>query len=84
MPRGEYIELAGCREHNLKDVSVSIPKERLVVLAGPAGSGKNALAFATLAAECARQWQASLPLAWRRALPRTASCSRFSRRQASA
>lgn len=69
MPRGEYIELAGCREHNLKDVSVSIPKERLVVLAGPAGSGKNALAFATLAAECARQWQASLPLAWRRALP---------------
>ena len=69
MPSGEYIELAGCREHNLRDVSVSIPKERLVVLAGPAGSGKNALAFATLAAECARQWQASLPLAWRRALP---------------
>ena len=69
MPRGEYIELAGCREHNLKDVSLSIPKERLVVLAGPAGSGKSALAFATLAAECARQWQASLPLAWRRALP---------------
>ena len=55
----QYIEIVGASENNLKQVSVRIPKEKLVVLAGVSGSGKSSLAFDTIAAESSRQWQAS-------------------------
>ena len=42
-----YIELEGASSHNLKSVSVKIPKESLVVITGRSGSGKSSLAFAT-------------------------------------
>ena len=66
----EEIEIIGASENNLKHVSVSFPKEKLVVLAGVSGSGKSSLAFDTVAAESCRQWQATYPLFLRNRLPR--------------
>ena len=66
----QYIEITGASENNLKQVSVRIPKEKLVVLAGVSGSGKSSLAFDTIAAESSRQWQASYPAYLRNRLPR--------------
>lgn len=56
----ETIRIVNARENNLKHLTLEIPKEKLVVLAGVSGSGKSTLAFDTLAAESSRQWQASL------------------------
>jgi excinuclease ABC subunit A len=47
----EYIEIIGARTHNLKNVTVKIPKNTLVVMTGVSGSGKSSLAFETLYAE---------------------------------
>lgn len=47
----DYIEVKGARVNNLKNVSVRIPHNRLVVLTGVSGSGKSSLAFDTLYAE---------------------------------
>jgi excinuclease ABC subunit A len=47
----ENIEIIGARTHNLKNVSVTIPKNSLVVMTGVSGSGKSSLAFDTLYAE---------------------------------
>ena len=66
----QYIEIVGASENNLKQVSVRIPKEKLVVLAGVSGSGKSSLAFDTIAAESSRQWQASYPAYLRNRMPR--------------
>ena len=66
----QYIEITGASENNLKQVSVRIPKEKLVVLAGVSGSGKSSLAFDTIAAESSRQWQASYPAYLRNRMPR--------------
>ncbi|OLY91940.1 Excinuclease ABC subunit A [Cnuella takakiae] len=52
----EYIEVLGAREHNLKNVDISIPKNKLVVITGISGSGKSSLAFDTIYAEGQRRY----------------------------
>ena len=54
------IQIRGAREHNLRNVSVDIPKKRLVVFTGVSGSGKSSLAFDTLYAEGQRRYVESL------------------------
>ena len=56
----EYIQIRGAKEHNLKNISLDIPKNRLVVLTGVSGSGKSSLAFDTLYAEGQRRYVESL------------------------
>ncbi|MGF1678408.1 MAG: excinuclease ABC subunit UvrA [Candidatus Methylacidiphilales bacterium] len=55
-----HITLRGARQHNLKNVSLSLPKNALVVFTGPSGSGKSSLAFDTLFAEGQRRYVQSL------------------------
>ncbi len=57
---GDYIEIKGARVNNLKNVSVKIPRDKLVVIAGVSGSGKSSLAFDTLYAEGQRRYVESL------------------------
>ncbi len=45
-PQEEMIEIIGAREHNLKNIDISIPKNKLVVFTGVSGSGKSSLALA--------------------------------------
>jgi len=52
----EYIEVLGARVHNLKNIDVKIPRERLVVITGLSGSGKSSLAFDTIYAEGQRRY----------------------------
>jgi excinuclease ABC subunit A len=56
----DHIQITGAREHNLRSVSVKIPKKQLVVLTGVSGSGKSSLAFDTLYAEGQRRYVESL------------------------
>jgi len=56
----EYIKVIGAREHNLKNVNLEIPREKLVVITGPSGSGKSSLAFDTIYAEGQRRYVESL------------------------
>lgn len=59
MPRQEIV-VRNAREHNLKGVSLALPKNRLIVITGPSGSGKSSLAFDTLYAEGQRRYVESL------------------------
>ncbi len=55
-----HISVRGAREHNLKNVSLDIPREKLVVITGLSGSGKSSLAFDTIYAEGQRRYVESL------------------------
>ena len=55
----DFIEVIGAREHNLKNISVSFPRNKLVVITGISGSGKSSLAFDTIYAEGQRRYMES-------------------------
>ena len=56
----EFINIKGAREHNLKDLHLTLPREKLVVITGLSGSGKSSLAFDTIYAEGQRRYVESL------------------------
>ena len=60
MEKNKYIKVTGAREHNLKNISVAIPKDSLTVITGPSGSGKSTLALDILYAEGQRRYIESL------------------------
>ncbi len=60
MPPSEQLVVSGAREHNLKDVTVALPRNALVVITGLSGSGKSSLAFDTIYAEGQRRYVESL------------------------
>ena len=55
-----FIVIKGAREHNLKNLDVEIPRDKLVVITGLSGSGKSSLAFDTIYAEGQRRYVESL------------------------
>ncbi len=55
----DYIEIVGAREHNLKNISLTFPRNKLVVITGISGSGKSSLAFDTIYAEGQRRYMES-------------------------
>ena len=69
LARGQCIHIQGAREHNLKNISLDIPREQLVVVCGPSGSGKSTLAFDIVYAEGQRRYVESLSAYARQFLP---------------
>src|SRR5688572_21148135 len=59
-PLMDRLVVRGARQHNLKNISLSLPRNRLVVITGPSGSGKSSLAFDTIYAEGQRRYVESL------------------------
>lgn len=57
-----WIEVRGAKQHNLKNIDLKIPKNKLVVITGVSGSGKSSLAFDTIFAEGQRRYVESLQL----------------------
>ena len=62
MAEHNFIEIRGAREHNLKNIDISIPKNRLTVITGLSGSGKSSLAFDTVYAEGSDATSRAFPL----------------------
>lgn len=60
MAESKFIEIKGAREHNLKNIDINIPKDKLTVITGLSGSGKSSLAFDTIYAEGQRRYVESL------------------------
>ncbi|TWG98461.1 excinuclease ABC subunit A [Mesorhizobium sp. J18] len=60
MPDHKFISIRGAREHNLKNVDLDLPREKLIVMTGLSGSGKSSLAFDTIYAEGQRRYVESL------------------------
>jgi excinuclease ABC subunit A len=60
MPDHTHIQVRGARQHNLKNVDLTIPRDRLIVFTGVSGSGKSSLAFDTIFAEGQRRYVESL------------------------
>jgi excinuclease ABC subunit A len=60
MKSQKFIEIVGARQHNLKNISLRIPKPGFTVITGPSGSGKSSLAFNTIFAEGQRRYMESL------------------------
>src|SRR3990170_4056584 len=60
MPEPRSIVIKGAREHNLKNLDLAIPRDKLVVITGLSGSGKSSLAFDTIYAEGQRRYVESL------------------------
>src|SRR5215211_4178553 len=56
----DFIKIAGARQHNLKNLTLTIPRDKLVVITGLSGSGKSSLAFDTIYAEGQRKYVESL------------------------
>src|SRR5271169_1035906 len=56
----EYIQIRGAREHNLKNLVLTIPRDKITVIMGPSGSGKTSLAMDTIYAEGQRRYVESL------------------------
>jgi excinuclease UvrABC ATPase subunit len=66
----EYIEIRGARENNLKDVTLKIPKRKIIIFTGVSGSGKSSLVFDTIAAEAQRLLNENFSMFVRNFLPR--------------
>ena len=60
MRNNENLVIRGAREHNLQNVSLTVPRDKLVVFTGLSGSGKSSLAFDTIYAEGQRRYVESL------------------------
>jgi excinuclease UvrABC ATPase subunit len=70
MSQADYIEIAGARENNLKNISLRIPKRQITVFTGVSGSGKSSIVFDTIAAEAQRQLNETFTAFARNFLPR--------------
>ncbi len=66
----DEIILRGLKEHNLKNIDLTIPKEKIIVFTGLSGSGKSSVVFDTLATESRRQMTMNYPLYVRNQMPR--------------
>ena len=69
MPQ-DFIHVKGAREHNLKNIEITVPRDKLVVITGVSGSGKSSLAFDTIYAEGAAALR-GVPVGLRPAVPGT-------------
>ena len=70
MDDNDSIVITGAREHNLRNVSLRVPKNRIVVFTGVSGSGKSSLVFDTIAVESQRQLNETFPMFVRNRMPK--------------
>jgi excinuclease UvrABC ATPase subunit len=67
---GDGIRIVGARDNNLKDVSLTLPRDRITVFVGVSGSGRSSIVFDTVAVEAQRQLNATFPWFIRNQLPK--------------